>query len=230
MTDFEVIFSSRTHVYVDYGNVRPWSDRLGWHVDTKRLYQLFDSFTCPKKLNFYYGTMTGDNESEKLIENVRSQGYFVTTKPVKRIKISIDVSSVSSGSPDILRNFIARPLLESLSVKQIEELNGHLKTLNNQGTMFFEDLKCNFDVEIGTDMLEDMRNKVEGFILWSCDCDFADTILKLLEAGKKVTAFGIAGRFARELNDLRPAGLRFYEVKRLKEFLCWPRELPTKFR
>jgi len=230
VSDFEAILNCKTHVYVDYGNVRPWSEKLGWHVDPRRLFQLFDSFTCPKKLSFYYGTLEGDGESESFIKKMKECGYSVITKPVKKIRISIDASSVSSGSPDILRSFIARPLLESLSVKQIEELNAHLKTLNNQGTMFFEDSKCNFDVEIGTDMLGDMRNGVEGFILWSCDCDFADTILNLLEAGKKVAAFGIAGRFAKELNRLQPAGLRFYEVKRLKEFLCWPRELPAKFR
>src|SRR5713226_3032559 len=100
VTDFEAMLDRRTHIYVDYGNVRPWADKLGWHVDIKRLYQLFDSFPCPKKLNFYYGTMTGDSESEKLIENARNQGYSVTTKPVKRIRISIDASSISSGSPD----------------------------------------------------------------------------------------------------------------------------------
>ncbi len=230
VSEFEAILNCRTHIYVDYGNVRPWSEKLGWHVDPKRLFQLFNSFTCPKKINFYYGTLGGDKESEKFIKEMEDCGYSVVTKPVKKIRISIDASSVSSGSPDILRGFIARPLLESLSVKQIEELNAHLKTLNNQGRMFFEDSKCNFDVEIGTDILEDMRNGVDGFILWSCDCGFADTILNLLEAGKKVTAFGIAGRFAKELNRLQPAGLRFYEVKRLKEFLCWSRELPPKYR
>lgn len=157
-TDLAGILTCRTNIYIDYGNVRPWSERLGWHVSTKRLFQLFASFNCPKELKFYYGTLADDPESKKFIEKVKGQGYSVTTRAVKKIRISIDASSVSSESPDILRNFIARPLLDSLSVKQIEELNGHLKALNNQGTMFFEDSKCNFDVEIGTDMLEDMRS------------------------------------------------------------------------
>jgi hypothetical protein len=228
--EFEAILDRKTSIYLDYANVRAWSERLGWHVDLKRLYQLFDSFACPKKFCFYYGTMQGDHESEELIKNTTVQGYEVTTKPVKRIRISIDASSISSGSPDILRNFITRPLLESLSVKQIEELNGHLKALNGQGTLYFEDLKCNFDVEISTQMLLDLNSGTEGFILWSCDGDFADTILKLLNDGKQVVAVGLAGRFAKELNQLRPAGLRFYEVKRLREFLCWSRELETKYK
>ncbi len=79
-------------------------------------------------------------------------------------------------------------------------------------------------------MLLDMNNGVEVFILWSCDGDFADTILKLLSAGKTVIAVGVSGRFAKELNQLQPAGLRLYEVKRLKEFLCWPRELEAKYK
>jgi uncharacterized LabA/DUF88 family protein len=228
--EFEEILDQHTAIYLDYANVRGWSEKLGWHVDLKRLYQLFESFTCAKKLGFYYGTMQGGHDSEELIQNVKAQGYEVTTKAVKRIRISIDTTSISIGSPDILCNFIARSLLKSLSVRQIEELNGHLKVLNSQGVLFFEDLKCNFDVEISTQMLLDMAHGVECFILWSCDGDFADTLLKLLDAGKKVIAVGMAGRFAKELNQLQPAGLKLYEVKRLKEFLCWPRELDTKFK
>jgi uncharacterized LabA/DUF88 family protein len=215
---------------LDYANVRAWSEKLGWHVDLKRLHQLFDSFTCAHKLGFYYGTKEGDGESKKLIEICKAQGYEVTTKPVKKIQISIDTSSISPGSPNILRNFIARPLLESLSVGQIEVLNGHLKSLNNRGLLFFEDLTCNFDVEISASMLIDMSSGVQGFILWSCDGDFADTILKLLEAGRKVMVVGVAGRFARELNQLRPSGLKLYDVQRLKEFVCWSRELDYRFK
>lgn len=228
--DFDGFLDRKAGIYLDYANIRGWSEKLGWHVDLKRLYQFFESFNCQKCLNFYYGTMAGDHESKELIENTKALGFKVTTKPVKRIRISIDATSISAGSPDILRNFIARPLLGSLSVKQIEDLNAHLKVLNDQGTLYFEDLKCNFDVEIGTEMLLDMNTGVEVFILWSCDGDFADTILKLLNAGKTVVAVGVAGRFARELNQLQPAGLKFYEVKKLREFLCWPRELDAKYK
>jgi uncharacterized LabA/DUF88 family protein len=174
--------------------------------------------------------MDGDIKSEEIIKKSEATGYTVKTKPVKKIRISIDVSSISAGSPDILRNFIAKPLLESLSVKQIEELNAHLKSLNSSGTRYFEDLKCNFDVEIGTDMMLDMHKGTDNFLLWSCDSDFADIALQLISAGKKVTVFGIAGRIARELDELRTAGLKIYEVRRLKEFLCWPRELDAKYK
>lgn len=230
VAEFDSIFDRLTSVYFDYANMKSWPGKVGWHIDLNRLFQLHCSFACPKKLRFYYGTMESDVKSEQLIKEAGSIGYMVKTKPVKRIRISIDATSVSAGSPDILRNFIARPLLESLSVKQIEELNAHLKVLNMNGTRFFEDLKCNFDVEIGTDMMLDMHNKTECFALWSCDSDFADIVLQLIEAGKKVVVFGIGGRIARELDELQPTGLAIYDVKRLKEFLCWPRELDPKFK
>jgi hypothetical protein len=228
--ELETIFDRDTSIYLDYANVRGWSEKIGWHLDLNRLHQLYDSFDCHKKFCFYYGTMKGDSDSEALIQTTRAQGYEVTTKAVKRMRISIDASSISAGSPDILNNFIARPLLKSLPVKLIEDLNAHLKILNGQGILFFEDLKCNFDVEISTCMLRDMDKGVEGFILWSCDGDFADTILNLLNAGKKVAAVGIGGRFATELNQLQPAGLKLIEVRRFREFLCWSRELDPKFK
>jgi uncharacterized LabA/DUF88 family protein len=228
--EFKEIFDQPTSIYIDYGNVRSWSSKIGWHIDLNRLFQLYGSFSCAKKIIFYYGTMEGDAKSEQLIKQAKATGYTVKTKPVKRIRISIDATSISSGSPDILRNFIARPLLESLSIKQIEDLNAHLKVLNGNGTRYFEDLKCNFDVEIGTDMLLDMHNNTGCFLLWSCDSDFADIALQLLDAGKKIVIFGIGGRIARELNELQAAGLRIYEVKRLKEFICWSRELDPKYK
>ena len=85
--EFETILDRKTHSYLDYANVRAWSEKLGWHVDLKRLHQLFDSFTCAHKLGFYYGTKEGDGESKKLIEICKAQGYEVTTKPVKKIQL-----------------------------------------------------------------------------------------------------------------------------------------------
>ena len=135
--DLGGILDRQTGVYLDYANMRAWSEKLGWHIDLTRLWQLYDSFNCAKKVCFYYGTKHGDCESEALIRTVRSTGYEVKTKAVKKIRISIDVSSISEGSPDILKNFIARDFLKSLPLKSIEHLNAHLKNLNNQGVLFF---------------------------------------------------------------------------------------------
>ena len=90
-------------------------------------------------------------------------------------------------------------------------------------------MKCNFDVEIGVDMLLDCeRNSAETFILWSGDSDFADPIKKLISAGKKVYLFATAGRISSELNELRESGLKIVDIFELKEFICWLKESTYK--
>ncbi|HZR58525.1 MAG TPA: NYN domain-containing protein [Terriglobales bacterium] len=230
--DLDPIFGSGSaNVYLDYGNVRNWSNRLEWHIDLKRLKQLLDSFGGKIVAKFYYGTRDGMADSEELIRTTKEMGYKVLTKPVKTIKLSIDVSSVSPDSPDILRNLICTPLLKTLSVQSIEHLNDHLRDLNKKGVLSFDDLKCNFDVEMGRDMLVDQAvGEADVFALWSCDSDFAGSVEELLDDGKQVVVFGTSGMVARELNMLRSKGLKVYDVKKLKEMICWARELPEELK
>jgi uncharacterized LabA/DUF88 family protein len=232
VTDLDPIFGSGSaNVYVDYGNVAFWADRLEWHVDLKRLKQLIDSFSGPSIAKFYYGTRRGIDKSEELIRNAKELGYKVFTKEVKTIKLSIDVSSISEGSPDIVRNLICKPFLKTLSLETIQHLNEHLRTLNKNGILSFDDLKCNFDVEIGRDMLVDQAiGQAEVFALWSCDSDFAGSVEELLDDGKKVVVFGMSGMVSRELNLLRKKGLQVYDVRKLKEMICWPRELAEELK
>lgn len=112
---------------------------------------------------------------------VYKAGYKVRTKSVKTMQLSIDVSSISEKSPDILNNFIKDQLLEQLKIETIEYLNAELKLLNKAGLLSIEVRKCNFDVEIATDMrVECITGKAGSFCLWSGDSDFADTLKTLL--------------------------------------------------
>ena len=144
---------------------------------------------------------------------------------IKIKRLSIDVSSIPSNSPDILKNFIRPPLLKNLNLAVIEFLNRELEKLNRQGKWFLEDRKCNFDVEIGRDMLiDDEQNGIEGFILWSGDSDFADPVRQLLDDGKKVFLFATARRVSAELNDLGKKGLVIYDIQKIRDFICWKKE------
>ena len=108
-------------------------------------------------------------------------------------------------------------------------LGGEVQAGGQKGEYFIEDMKCNFDVEIGVDMLLDCeRNSAETFVLWSGDSDFADPIRKLISTGKKVCLFATAGRISSELNELRESGLKIFDIFELKEFICWPRESAYK--
>lgn len=222
-------FSGPTRIYIDYANVRPWSNKLGWHIDLKRLKQLFDSFNTIEAVNFYNGYLEGDERSRKEIEEVENQKYVVRTKPVKIMKFSINASSIPSDSTILLNHFIRRALLRKYEIGTIEYLNERFKDMNKKGEYYIEDRKCNFDVEIGVDMLLDYeRNKTGAFVLWSGDSDFADPLDKLLKAGKKVFLFAIAGKISKELGELGKSGLVVFDVQKIRDFICWNREINSK--
>jgi uncharacterized LabA/DUF88 family protein len=225
--ELERVFEKRTNVYIDYANVRGWAYRLGWHVDIKRLKQLLNSFDTVHGVKFYHGTMKDRPESEMTITTAREMGYIVRTKPVKMRQLSIDVSGIATNSTDILKSFIRPSLLAKLSGGAIELLNGELRTLNQQGILYLEEPKSNFDVEIGRDMLRDYdtQKNVEHFMLWSGDSDFEDPVTQLLKDQKKVIVCAIAKTVASEMNILRPKGLVIFDVKKLREFICYKREI-----
>lgn len=224
--ELDGILNDRFNVYIDYANVRPWANKLQWHVDPKRVRQLFRSFNTLSDVKLYVGTLIGDRRSEDSIDELNKIGYNLVTKPVKIIRKSIDVSSITPTSPDILHDFIRKPLLKKFKVETIEYLNNQLRELNDQGIKYIEDKKCNFDVEIGRDMLLDFEKKrIDTYILWSGDSDFASTLEHLLRNKKKVYIFATARRVASELNDLRKLGLMIYDIQKIRDFICWTREI-----
>lgn len=224
--ELKTIFNHSTNVYIDFANVIHWQDKLQWHIDLKRLQQFLDSFTNVKNVNFYYGTLVGDRNSENIIQKAKSRRYNVITKPVKIMRLSIDISSIPLDSTKIVEQFIRPSLLKKLNIETVEFLNRKLQELNKQGVKYLEDRKCNFDVEIGRDMLIDYHEKkAENFILWSGDSDFADPIKQLLADGKKVFLFITARKIATELNDLREDGLRIFEIQKIRNFICYKKEI-----
>ncbi|MDO8430692.1 MAG: NYN domain-containing protein [Candidatus Taylorbacteria bacterium] len=224
--ELKKIFDKKTNVYIDYANVRPWSQKLGWHVDLRRLKQFLNSFNTIKEVKLYSGTLKGNSQSKMVIKEAQRLGYVVKTKPVKIMKLSIDTTSINSSSLDLLKDFIRKPLLEKLRIETIESLNNELKLLNQQGIFYIEDLKSNFDVEIGRDMLRDYDTEdLDSFILWSGDSDFEDPIRQLLNDKKKVMLFATARRVATELNDLRTNGLAIFDIQKIKEFICYKKEM-----
>lgn len=224
--ELEGIFNCQTNIYIDYANVKPWATKLHWHVEPKRLKQFLDSFSNIKRIKIYNGTLIGDKESEDFNNYLVRMGYELHTKPVKIMKKSIDVSSITSTSPDILKDFIRKPLLKKFKVETIEYLNHQLEELNKQGIRYIEDLKCNFDVEIGRDILVDYdKNVTKSFVLWSGDSDFANPIEQLLRDNKKVYIFATTRRVASELNELTMCGLKIFDIQKIRNFICWKREI-----
>ncbi len=225
--ELEQLLIGKVSMFIDYANVRPWSEKLGWHISVKRLKQFLDSFENIREVNFYSGTLEGDQLSIQLINETQEFGYKVHTKPVKLMKLWIDARGIASMTEtSLLRQFISKSLLRKYSAETIEYLNQRFADMNKLGEFFIEDRKCNFDVEIGVDMLlASERNIADTFVLWSGDSDFHDPLLQLLQAGKKVLIFATARRIARELNDLRSQGLIIFDIQKIRNFICWNREI-----
>jgi len=229
ITQLESIFGVKTSMYIDYANVRPWSAKLGWHIELKRLKQFLDSFDTISAINFYNGYLAGDERSEKEKSEAEDCKYILRTKPVKILKFSIDASSVLQDSTVLLDQFISRALLKKYDISTIEYLNNCFGEMNKKGIFHIEDMKCNFDVEIGVDMLLDSeRNNAEVFVLWSGDSDFADPIEKLIVAGKRVFLFATARKVSKELSALTTKGLMIFDIQKIRDFICWKKELERK--
>lgn len=222
------IFGKSANVYIDWQNVIHWQDKLGWHFHLKRIKQLFDSFESVKSVKIYTGTLEGNQQAEEQIQSLKDADYDVSTKPVKIMKLSIDVSSISKDSPAILKDFIRKSLLSKLDIEAIEYLNGKLENFNKQGILSIEEPKCNFDVEIGRDIQKDFESDgVQNYILWSTDSDFADPIIQIKSGGKNAAIFAVSGRVSAELNE---TGVFIFDLRKIREFICWPKEIPQEVK
>ena len=68
---------------------------------------------------------------------------------------------------------------------------------------------------------------VQNYILWSTDSDFADPITQIRNDGKNAVIFAVSGKVAPELDA---TGVFVFDVRKIKEFICWPREIPQKIK
>ena len=144
------------------------------------------------------------------------------------MKLSIDVSGIPLNSPTVLQNFIKKPLLRQLNIETVEYLNSRLQELNNKGIKLLEHRKCNFDVEIGRDMLLDYeKNDVKTFVLGSGDSDFADPVSQLINDGKSVYIFATARRVSVELSQTNAP---VFEIQKIRNFICRPGEIQNEVK
>lgn len=232
ISELEFLFKGNVFMYMDYANVRPWAEKLKWKIDVKRLKQFLDSFDNLKEIKFYHGTLDGEEKSKKEIRKLEDLKYITRTKPVKVMSLSINVTSISSMKDrSLLRQFIRKALLRKYDGETVEYLNKCFEEMNKAGEYKIEDRKCNFDVEIGLDMLMDPENRrVDTVVLWSGDSDFHDPLRKLLEKNKNVILFATAGKVSRELDSLRSKKLLIFDIKKIKDFICWNRDISNKYK
>lgn len=223
IAELERLLLGKTNIYIDYANVLHCAKRLKWHIDLKRLKQFLDSFRQIQQIALYYGTLQGNADSENFIHQVRRLNYHVVTKPVKIMSVSINMLHASLDSKRVLGNFIKRPLLNQFDAAITHCLNSYLVKLNRRGMQTLQISKCNFDVEMGRDMLIDfVQDRADSFVIWSGDSDFVEPVKQLLQDGKQVVIFAAAGKISVELSHTRA---QVFEINKIRDFICRASEI-----
>ena len=103
-------------------------------------------------------------------------------------------------------------LFDGESRSKIHEL---IDWLQNSG-IIIEEPKCNFDVEMAMDMLDDVE-KLTTVMLFSGDSDLLKPLERLKVKGKKIGIIGVRGRVAGELHNIKDKYIdfgKFYTGKR----------------
>ena len=57
--ELESVFDRRTNLYLDYANIKKWSQKLGWGIDMCKLKRLLECFDTVNEAKLFYGTIHG---------------------------------------------------------------------------------------------------------------------------------------------------------------------------
>jgi len=193
------------YVYLDLTNIFHWQDVLGWKFRIEDMVeQLFD-FPNIKEIKVYYGKNERELKNSEAFHNrIKKTGAILRTKQMKFIS-----KTIREGM------FFQRKTLTLFDdgVKnKIRELIGELQ----KSGITIEEPKCNFDVEMTMDMLDDVE-KMSSVLLFSGDSDMCAPLERLKIKEKQIGVVGVRGNVAGELHKIKDKYIdfgKFYTGKR----------------
>ena len=131
-------------VYLDLTNIFHWQDTLGWKFRVEDMMEQLFTFPNIKEIKVYYGSNGRDLVNSEAFHNrIRKTGAILRTKLMKFIPKAINENLFFQRK--------TRIMFDEKVKKKIEEL---IDELNKPG-IIIEEPKCNFDVEIAMDILDD---------------------------------------------------------------------------
>lgn len=173
--------------YLDLANMFHWQSRLKRKFQIEEIISELQNISSIKEIKIYFGIDTRKKKASKTIqERVEDKGAVFITKPVKYIKRIVNRSFFFKKS--------TFTLLDTKTTTRVNQLIKEAKEIN----LVIEEPKCNFDVEITMDIINDMK-KIKGILLFSGDSDFRAPLELLKRKGKKVYIVGARGQVAKEL-------------------------------
>lgn len=196
---YEELLKSETALiaYLDLTNMFHWQNVLGWRFRIEDVVSQLLRFPNMKDVKVYYGLNERDIEnSEAFHSRIKKSGAILRTKPMKFIKKDINEALFFQRR--------TMTLFEGQIKNKIYELIDNLQ----KAGIIIEEPKCNFDVEITMDMIDDI-DKVSGVILFSGDSDLAAPLERSKVKGKKIFIVGVRGMSATELHRVKDKYIDF---------------------
>jgi len=194
--------------YLDLTNMFYWQDVLGWKFRIKDIIFQLKSFPNIKEVKIYYGK-NEQNEEERIKSDIFQKrilktGAVLKSKKVKFIKKTIDEALIFKKNT---RNLFNQNVNEKLSnlIEEIKKIKSEVY-----------EPKCNFDVEMAMDMMDD-ADKVSAIMLFSGDSDLSEPLERLKIRNKKICIVGVRCMVAGELHFIEDKYFnfgQFYNGKR----------------
>lgn len=183
--------------YLDLTNMFHWQNVLSWRFRIEDAVSQLLALSNMKEIKVYYGLNERDREnSESFHSRIKKSGAILRTKPMKFIKKDIDEALFFQRR--------TMTLFDGQTKSRIRELIDNLQ----RAGIIIEEPKCNFDVEITMDMVDDI-DKVSAVILFSGDSDLAAPLERLKVRGKKIFIVGVRGMSATELHRVKDKYIDF---------------------
>jgi len=192
--------------YLDLTNMFHWQDILGWKFRIEDVIKQLFYFPNIKEVKIYYGLNPRDEKNSEAFHNrIKKTGAILRTKPMKFIPKTIEEGMFFQRK--------TLTLFDEGIKNKIYELIAELQ----KSEIVIEEPKCNFDVEITMDMLDDIE-KFTAVLLFSGDSDLKEPLERLKVKGKKIGVVGVRGRVAKELHNIKDKYIdfgKFYNGKRV---------------
>jgi uncharacterized LabA/DUF88 family protein len=184
-------------VYLDLTNMFHWQDVLGWKFRIEDLVAQLLNFTNVKEVKVYYGLNKRDVKNSEAFHNrIKKSGAILKTKPMKFIEKTIEEGMFFQRRTLTLFDGCVKGKIAEL----VDEIH--------KSGIIIEEPKCNFDVEMAMDMLDDAE-KATATLLFSGDSDLFGPLERLKVKGKKIGIVGVRGKVATELHQVKDKYMDF---------------------
>lgn len=191
--------------YLDLTNIFHWQSTLGWKFRIEDMIEQLFTFPNIKEIKVYYGKNERDLKNSEAFHNrIRKTGAILKTKPMKFIS-----KTIREGM------FFQRKTLTLFDRGVKSKIHELIDELQKSG-IIIEEPKCNFDVEMAMDILDD-TDKLTAIMLFSGDSDMCAPLERLKVKGKYIGVVGVRGSVAGELHEIKDKYIdfgKFYTGKR----------------